>query len=67
MASTPVRATAVEQALVGQAATVENIRAAAAHAAEGTSPTPDGNADVEYRQELARVLTGRALSAAVTA
>ncbi|HJQ46529.1 MAG TPA: xanthine dehydrogenase family protein subunit M [Amycolatopsis sp.] len=67
MAPIPVRATAVEQALVGQAATEENIRAAASHAAEGTSPTPDGNADVEYRQELARVLTGRAVSAAVTA
>jgi carbon-monoxide dehydrogenase medium subunit len=65
MAATPVRATAVEQALVGQAATAENIRAAAAHAAEGTNPTPDSNADVEYRQELARVLTGRAVSAAV--
>ncbi|MTD52777.1 FAD binding domain-containing protein [Amycolatopsis pithecellobii] len=67
MASTPVRATAVEQALVGQEATAENIRAAAAHAAEGTNPTPDSNSDVEYRQELARVLTGRAVSAAVTA
>jgi carbon-monoxide dehydrogenase medium subunit len=67
MAATPVRATAVEQALVGQAATAENIRAAAAHAAEGTSPTPDSNSDVEYRQELARVLTGRAVSAALSA
>ena len=67
MAATPVRATAVEQALVGQPATPEAIRAAAAHAAEGTSPTPDANADVEYRQELARVLTGRAVSAAVGA
>ncbi|GAA5159156.1 MULTISPECIES: FAD binding domain-containing protein [Amycolatopsis] len=65
MGATPVRATAVEQALVGQEATQETIRAAAAHAAEGTNPTADGNADVEYRQELARVLTGRAVSAAV--
>jgi carbon-monoxide dehydrogenase medium subunit len=65
MAPTPVRATAVEQALVGQPATPEAIRAAAAHAAEGTNPTPDSNADVEYRQELAKVLTGRAVSAAV--
>ncbi|GAB2975036.1 xanthine dehydrogenase family protein subunit M [Amycolatopsis acidiphila] len=65
MAATPVRASAVEQALVGQPATAENVRAAAAHAAEGTNPTVDGNADIEYRQELARVLTGRAVSAAV--
>jgi carbon-monoxide dehydrogenase medium subunit len=66
MGAVPVRATAVEQALLGQPATPENIRAAAAHAAEGTSPTPDANGDVEYRQELARVLTGRAVSAALT-
>ncbi|GLY65995.1 FAD binding domain-containing protein [Amycolatopsis taiwanensis] len=65
MAAVPVRATAVEQALVGQPATPEAIRAAAAHAAEGTDPTPDNNSDVEYRQELARVLTGRAVSAAL--
>ncbi|TVT39850.1 xanthine dehydrogenase family protein subunit M [Amycolatopsis rhizosphaerae] len=67
MAAIPVRATAVEQALIGRKAEAETIRAAAAHAAEGTSPTPDGNADVEYRQELARVLTGRAVSAVVSA
>jgi carbon-monoxide dehydrogenase medium subunit len=67
MASTPVRAAGVEQALVGQPATAEAINAAAAHAAEGTSPPADGNADVEYRQHLARVLTGRAVSAAVGA
>lgn len=65
MSSVPVRATAVEQALVGRPATPETIRAAAEHAAEGTSPTVDGNADVEYRQQLARVLTGRAISSAM--
>ena len=67
MGATPVRATAVEQALVGRPATAETITAAAQHAAEGTSPTADGNADAEYRQHLARVLTGRAVSAAVGA
>ncbi|CAM3787703.1 xanthine dehydrogenase family protein subunit M [Kibdelosporangium persicum] len=65
MAAVPVRARAVEQALVGQAATAENIKAAAEHAANGTSPASDGNADGEYRSHLARVLTGRALSAAI--
>jgi carbon-monoxide dehydrogenase medium subunit len=65
MGSTPVRAIGVEQALVGGPATAEAIRAAAEHAAEGTAPTVDGNADVEYRQQLARVLTGRAVVAAV--
>lgn len=66
MGATPVRAVGVEQALVGGPATPEAIRAAAGHAAEGTSPTPDGNADVEYRQHLAKVLTGRAVAAAVS-
>ncbi|MET7989374.1 xanthine dehydrogenase family protein subunit M [Amycolatopsis sp. NPDC005232] len=67
MGSTPVRAVAVEQALVGASANADVIRAAAAHAADGTSPAADGNSDVEYRQHLARVLTGRALTAAVGA
>jgi carbon-monoxide dehydrogenase medium subunit len=65
MGSTPVRAVGVEQALVGGPSTVDAIRAAAEHAAEGTAPTVDGNADVEYRQQLARILTGRAVVAAV--
>ena len=64
MGSVPMRATAVEQALVGQAPTAESIRAAAAHAAEGTSPPSDGNADAAYRQHLAQVLTHRAVAAA---
>lgn len=65
MGSTPIRASAVEAALVGAPATAEAIQAAAAHAAEGTHPPVDGNGDVQYRQHLARVLTGRALMAAV--
>lgn len=67
MASTPVRATAVEQALVGQPATAETIRAAAEHAADGTSPPTDGNGDADYRRHLAKVLTSRAVAAAVGA
>ena len=67
MGATPLRATAVEQALVGRPATAEAIKAAAQHAAEGTSPAADGNADAEFRQHLARVLTSRAVSAAVGA
>jgi carbon-monoxide dehydrogenase medium subunit len=65
MASTPVRARAVEEALVGQRATADNIKAAAAHAAENTSPTTDGDADGEFRSHLARVLTGRAVATAI--
>ncbi|MDV6011285.1 xanthine dehydrogenase family protein subunit M [Haloechinothrix sp. LS1_15] len=64
MSSVPVRARAVEQALVGREATPEAIRDAAEHAVEGTSPTADANADVAYRRHLAKVLTSRAISAA---
>lgn len=64
MGSTPIRATGVERALVGQPATAEAIREAARHAAEGTSPVGDASADVDYREHLAEVLTGRAVSAA---
>jgi carbon-monoxide dehydrogenase medium subunit len=64
MGATPVRAVGVEQALIGQQASAETLRAAAEHAAEGTSPTSDGDADADYREHLARVLTGRAVAAA---
>ncbi|MGH3904863.1 MAG: FAD binding domain-containing protein [Pseudonocardiaceae bacterium] len=64
MGHTPVRARSVEQALVGRSAGAETIRAAAEHAAEGTSPMSDGNADADYREHLARVLTGRAVASA---
>ncbi|MGZ9887060.1 FAD binding domain-containing protein [Rhodococcus ruber] len=64
MAAVPVRAHAVEQALVGQPATADTIRAAAEQATEGTSPMSDGNADADYRRQLARVLTRRAVSTA---
>jgi aerobic carbon-monoxide dehydrogenase medium subunit len=57
MGSTPVRASAVEQAVAAGASLAE----AAELAADGTEPTGDLNASVEYRQHLARVLTRRAL------
>ncbi|MGW5649292.1 FAD binding domain-containing protein [Saccharopolyspora sp. NPDC003752] len=64
MGPTPIRARGVEQALVGQPATAEAVRAAARHATEGTSPAADASADVDYREHLAEVLTGRAVLAA---
>jgi aerobic carbon-monoxide dehydrogenase medium subunit len=64
MGATPGRATGVEQALAGQPANAQTIRAAAEHAAEGTRPMSDGNAAADYRQHLARVLTWRAVAAA---
>ena len=64
LAATPVRALAVEAALVGAPATAEAIRDAARHADEGTSPASDANADAEFRKHLAQVLTSRAVLAA---
>ncbi|HQR27761.1 MAG TPA: xanthine dehydrogenase family protein subunit M [Nocardioides sp.] len=65
MGSTPLRARAVEDALVGQPASADVVRAAAAHAADGTSPPADLNGDSDYRRHLAVVLARRAVLAAV--
>lgn len=62
MGPTPVRATAVEQALAGQGA--DAIEGASGHAAEGTAPATDSSASAEYRTHLVKVLTRRALTAA---
>jgi aerobic carbon-monoxide dehydrogenase medium subunit len=67
MGSVPVRARGVEQALVGQAASAETVRAVCAAAGDGTSPPSDANADADYRKHLAGVLTGRAVLAAAGA
>jgi carbon-monoxide dehydrogenase medium subunit len=64
MGSTPLRATAAEQALRGSALDAQSIAAAAEQAAEGTDPPADLNASAEYKRHLARVLTRRALEAA---
>jgi carbon-monoxide dehydrogenase medium subunit len=65
MGPVPIRASAVERALVGGPATAEAITAAAQAAADGTSPVDDTSAAADYREHLARVLTGRAVLAAV--
>jgi carbon-monoxide dehydrogenase medium subunit len=67
MASTPLRASAAEDALRGQPLDEEHIAAAAALAAEGTSPQADINATADYKRHLARVLTRRALTTASAA
>ena len=67
MGSTPLRARAVEEALVGQQATEDAVRQAAAAAAEGTHPPSDLNGDADYRRHLATVLTRRAVLAAAGA
>ena len=67
MGSTPIRARAVEQALAGQPATEDAVRAAAAQAAEGTNPPSDLNGDADYRRHVATVFTRRAVLAAAGA
>jgi aerobic carbon-monoxide dehydrogenase medium subunit len=64
MGSTPLRATAAEQALRGGALDAQSIQAAAAEAAEGTDPPADLNASAEYKRHLATVLCRRALEQA---
>jgi len=64
MASVPLRASAVEEALRGQPATADSVARAAEAAAEGTDPPADLNASSEYKRHLARVLTRRALAEA---
>jgi aerobic carbon-monoxide dehydrogenase medium subunit len=64
MASVPLRAQAVEDALRGQPANADSIARAAEQAAEGTNPPADLNASSEYKRHLARVLTRRALQTA---
>lgn len=64
MGSTPMRAHAAEEALVGVPATAEGVAAAAALAAEGTNPPSDLNGDSNYRKHLSTVLLRRAVLAA---
>ena len=61
MGSTPLRASAAEDALRGQPLDADSIARAAEHAAEGTHPPGDLNATPDYKRHLARTLTRRAL------
>ena len=60
MGPTPLRATAVEEALAGGASAADAAQAAA----EGTEPPADLNASPDFRRHLARVLVRRALEEA---
>jgi aerobic carbon-monoxide dehydrogenase medium subunit len=64
MGTVPIRAHAVEAALVGLAPEPGAVGAATAAAAEGTSPPSDLGGGSDYRAHLATVLTRRAVLAA---
>ncbi len=61
VAATPVRAGAVENALLGQLCSTELLQAAAANVREVIDPEDDVHVTAEYRRNAAQVLTARVL------
>jgi len=62
---TPIKATAAEQFLQGKVPDGAAIAQASKLASDATSPSEDRRGSVEYKREMARVLTARALATAV--
>ena len=62
---TPIRATDAESFLTGKVPSDELIAEAARKAAAAASPTADRRGTVEYKKNMARVLTARALQQAL--
>ncbi|MGH7467870.1 MAG: FAD binding domain-containing protein [Longimicrobiales bacterium] len=62
---TPVKATEAEKYLVGKKPDEATLAETARLAAKTTSPTADRRGSVEYKREMARVLTTRALTIAL--
>lgn len=60
-----IRAKRSEEALRGKAPTDENIEAASKLAAEDSDPNADLRGSVQYKRNLVRILTGRAIHKAV--
>ncbi|HEY3588172.1 MAG TPA: xanthine dehydrogenase family protein subunit M [Myxococcaceae bacterium] len=62
---TPVKATDAEKFLTGKRPDASTLGEAAQRAAKAASPSADRRGSVEYKREMARVLTTRALKLAV--
>ena len=62
---TPIKATAAEQFLLGKLPDGAAIAQASKLASDAASPSADRRGSVEYKREMARVLTARALTKAV--
>jgi aerobic carbon-monoxide dehydrogenase medium subunit len=65
VAPVPLRATAAEQALQGQAVTHDLIKRAADLAVEAARPISDQRGSADFRRHLVRVLTRRTLTTAL--
>jgi aerobic carbon-monoxide dehydrogenase medium subunit len=63
--ATPIKAVKAEGALVGQRLDASTIKQAALLAAQQADPSEDLRGSVEYKRDLVRVLTGRALARAL--
>ena len=66
MGDGPYRARAAEDGLSGAAPGDDAFRRAAAAAADGIDPAEDFHADADYRRDLVRSLTRRALADAAS-
>jgi carbon-monoxide dehydrogenase medium subunit len=62
---TPIEATEAARSLVGKAPDEKTIAEAARLASSKAEPTADRRGSVEYKREMARVMTGRALRKAL--
>ena len=62
---TPIKATDAERFLLKKKPDATTIAEAARLAARATSPTADRRGSVQYKQEMARILTARALAKAI--
>lgn len=62
---TPIKATDAEKFLVGKRPDAATLGEAAQRAAKASSPSADRRGSVEYKRDMARVLSGRALKIAV--
>jgi carbon-monoxide dehydrogenase medium subunit len=65
LGATPIKATDAEQALKGRMPDDATIADAARRAAQAASPSADRRGEVDYKRDMARVLTGRALRKAL--
>lgn len=67
LAAKAFRAEAVERALTGKAISEKMIEDASRNAGQGIEPLSDLHASAEYRREMARVFTRRAIARAIQA